>query len=64
MRGVAREKFSAICGLRSALERSRRELIPAMWRLGWLVLQLGLLEVSGFWLKWVDLNFYFLGSDC
>ena len=51
VRGVARGKFSAICGLRSALERSRRELISAMWRLGWLVLQSGLLEVSGFWLK-------------
>ena len=27
------------------------ELFPAMWRLGWIVLQSGLLEVSGFWLK-------------
>jgi hypothetical protein len=58
VRGVARGKFSTICGLRSALERSRRELVPAMWRLGWLVLQSGLLEVSGFWLKWVDLFFF------
>ena len=59
VQGVAREKFSATCGLRSALEWSRRELVPATWRLGWLVLQSGLLEVSGFWLKWVDLIFFF-----
>ena len=58
MQGVARGKFSATCGLRSALEWSRRELVPATWRLGWLVLQSGLLEVSGFWLKWVDLFIY------
>ena len=58
MRGVARGKFSATCGLRLALERSWRELVPTMWRLGWLVLQPGLLKVSGFWLKWVDLNFF------
>jgi hypothetical protein len=33
--------------------------VPAMWRLGWIVLQSGLLEVNGFWLKWVDLkNFW------
>jgi hypothetical protein len=59
VQGVARGKFSATCGLRSALEWSRRELVPATWRLGWLVLQSGLLEVSGFWLKWVDLFFYY-----
>ena len=62
MQGVAREKFSATCGLRSALEWSRRELVPATWRLGWLVLQSGLLEVSGFWFKWVDLIFFFFVS--
>ena len=62
MQGVARGKFSATCGLRLALERSRRELVLTTWRLGWLVLQSSLLEVSGFWLKWVDLFFFFFFS--